>query len=301
MKGCPLFSIVIPSYNYAHLLPRAVNSVISQKGDDWELLVINDGSQDNTSEVVAALMADNPEKILYIEKENAGAAAARNTGINAAKGRYLIFLDADDEMIDGAMQVFREALLDNPNAALLIGGYDSVFESGRVKTQIPTKLPVGRLGRVKAYLIDKTLSILNGPTAMRRDVFSRYLYRESFRSVEDLPMFAYILANYEVALVAHNLVRIHKHDDSLRHNTVHAKQIGLALVDEVFDRERMPEEIQSIRKQYASQRALSLFRTFYNAREYGLAKCYYHQAIGLSLSSLFKFSYLRKYIKALFK
>ena len=91
MKGCPLFSIVIPSYNYAHLLPRAVNSVISQKGDDWELLVINDGSQDNTSEVVAALMADNPEKILYIEKENAGAAAARNTGINAAKGRYLIF------------------------------------------------------------------------------------------------------------------------------------------------------------------------------------------------------------------
>ena len=136
---------------------------------------------------------------------------------------------------------------------------------------------------------------------MRRDVFSRYLYRESFRSVEDLPMFAYILANYEVALVAHNLVRIHKHDDSLRHNTVHAKQIGLALVDEVFDRERMPEEIQSIRKQYASQRALSLFRTFYNAREYGLAKCYYHQAIGLSLSSLFKFSYLRKYIKALFK
>ncbi|EGG98186.1 glycosyl transferase [gamma proteobacterium IMCC2047] len=136
---------------------------------------------------------------------------------------------------------------------------------------------------------------------MRRDIFEHYLFPTSLRNVEDIPMFAYVLANYEVAPITETLARIHKHNDSLRHNTSYAKDIALKLVDEVFDVQRLPGQFQQLRKPYTAQRCLSLFRTFYLAGEHKLAKSYYRKAVSLAPASLLKSSYLRKYIKSLFK
>ncbi len=87
-----LISVVIPCYNQAHFLAEAVQSVLDQDYPAVEVIVVNDGSPDNTREIAAQFKG----RIVYIEQENRGLSAARNTGIRAAQGRYIALLDSDD-------------------------------------------------------------------------------------------------------------------------------------------------------------------------------------------------------------
>lgn len=90
----PEVSVIIPCYNHGHYLPHAVNSVLAQTFTDWEAIIVDDGSTDNTREVAAQF---TDERVRYVHQENRGLSGARNTGIRAAQGAYLAFLDADDE------------------------------------------------------------------------------------------------------------------------------------------------------------------------------------------------------------
>jgi len=93
----PKVSIVIPTYNRAKLLKRAIHSVLNQTYQDYEIIIVDDGSTDNTEEVVRSF---NDNKVIYIKHErNKGAPAARNTGIRAARGEYVAFQDSDDEWL----------------------------------------------------------------------------------------------------------------------------------------------------------------------------------------------------------
>ena len=91
----PAVSVIIPCYNHAHYLCRAVQSVLAQTYADWEAIIVDDGSTDNTREVATRF---SDPRVRYIYQENRGLSAARNTGISAAQGSYLAFLDADDEL-----------------------------------------------------------------------------------------------------------------------------------------------------------------------------------------------------------
>lgn len=95
--GKPVVSVIIPTYNRAHLLGRAIKSVLDQTYGDFELIVVDDGSTDNTEEVVRAF---NDRRISYFKHSiNRGVSAARNTGISIAMGSYIAFQDSDDEWL----------------------------------------------------------------------------------------------------------------------------------------------------------------------------------------------------------
>jgi glycosyltransferase involved in cell wall biosynthesis len=117
----PAVSIIIPVYNRAASIGRALASVVAQSVDDWELIVVDDGSTDNTPDIVAAL--DESRLRLIRHPVNRGAAAARNTGIAAARGRYIAFLDSDDEWMPLKLQVQLHVLdaPDGPDA--VTGGF----------------------------------------------------------------------------------------------------------------------------------------------------------------------------------
>jgi glycosyltransferase involved in cell wall biosynthesis len=91
----PLVSVVIPTYNRADTIQRAIRSVQFQTQEDWELIVVDDGSQDNTAEIVAGM----DPRLQLIRQTNQGVTAARNAGLRRATGRYLAFLDSDDEWL----------------------------------------------------------------------------------------------------------------------------------------------------------------------------------------------------------
>lgn len=111
MSDPPYFSIILPTYNRASWLPRTIQSVIDQSEPDFELLVIDDGSTDETREVVKAI--DDP-RIKYHYQDNAERGAARNKGVQMACGKYVHFLDSDDVFFDGHLAEARRQLTDDP-------------------------------------------------------------------------------------------------------------------------------------------------------------------------------------------
>lgn len=113
----PLVSVIIPSYNRAHMLPRAIESLIRQTHENWEALIVDDASTDNTSEVVENYIAKDKRIHFYPLTKNGGACIARNVGIEHAKGSFVTFLDSDDEYfpkkIELQVQCFQTSIVEN--------------------------------------------------------------------------------------------------------------------------------------------------------------------------------------------
>lgn len=290
-------SIVIPAYNYAATLPRAVESVLCELEPQHELIVIDDGSTDATPAAIEELARLHPDAFRAIRKENGGLSSVRNRGIREARGLYLIFLDADDELAPGALAALDEHLRAHPHSRMVIGGHTSVWPDGKRREHLPHDLPDQPLARLRAYLLDKRIAISNGACAMHRDVFARGDYPEGFRNAEDIPVFAQVLANYPCTVLRRPLALIHKHDDSLRHQFNHSKAVGLALVDEVFSLRRLPEACQALKSEFLVQRCLSLFRSAYLARDRAAAKDYFRLAVKQDWRVLFKGAYSRKALR----
>lgn len=99
MPHSPKVSVLLPAYNASAFLARAVRSVQAQTMPDWELLIVDDASRDATARQAKALAAQDPRIRVFVLAQNGGAAAARNHALAAARGRYIAFLDADDEWL----------------------------------------------------------------------------------------------------------------------------------------------------------------------------------------------------------
>ena len=123
----PLVTVVIPCYNQAHFLGEAIESVLSQSYQRYEIVVVDDGSTDNTSEVASHYP---PEKVRLIRQENRGLSAARNAGLGQSRGEYVVFLDADDRLLPEALEVGVRELEAHPECAFVSGGFRYVGADG---------------------------------------------------------------------------------------------------------------------------------------------------------------------------
>jgi len=97
MNHQPLVSVIVPCYKQAEFLPEALDSVLAQTCQEWECIIVNDGSPDNTEEVAQAWLAKDA-RFKYLQQENRGLAGARNAGIRSSSGKYILPLDADDRI-----------------------------------------------------------------------------------------------------------------------------------------------------------------------------------------------------------
>lgn len=134
------FSIIVPIYNAEKWLQDAVDSVMSQSVSDWELILVDDGSTDTSKNVVENLVASNP-RIKAIFNENHGVSAARNQGLQAAKGKYIIFLDADDMLAENALSIYLDIIAKHPETEIIktshnVKNHDNLFETRFAKERI---------------------------------------------------------------------------------------------------------------------------------------------------------------------
>ncbi len=118
MENNPVISIIVPCYNQAEYLPDALQSVMEQKFNHWECIIVNDGSPDNTRDIVVQWL-NRDSRFKYLEKENGGLASTRNYGIHHAKGKYILPLDADDKISPDYIQLAVKALDINPSIRLV--------------------------------------------------------------------------------------------------------------------------------------------------------------------------------------
>lgn len=297
----PTLTIVIPAYNYARTLERAIYSVLNQITEHVELIVVNDGSTDDTKALLDKIEAVEKNRLRVFHRRNGGAASARNFGILQAYGNYFVFLDADDELMPGAVASVLEFIQANPQKTFIVGGHQSVLPNGVAKNHLPKPLPADANARVKDYLIDKKISLSNGACIMHRSIFDRIQYPEQFRNSEDIPVFTYVLSNCDCEVIPVLLAKIYKHSDSLRHHFESTETVRLALVDEVFNPKNISKDVQPLKSQYLAQRMLSLFRVAYQSGYYPVARSYYRKAFLANWRVIFKINYLRKFLRSFFK
>ncbi|MCY1200378.1 poly-beta-1,6 N-acetyl-D-glucosamine synthase [compost metagenome] len=295
MSAKPLLSVIIPTYNYAGVLPRAVESVLSQATPEVELWVVDDGSTDDTPAVFTALRQRHGAAFQGVRQANAGPSAARNNGVQLAQGRYVLLLDADDELVPGVLPELCERLRQRPDVGLWLAGHVAVQPDGRERAHPASAVPGDALQRLKGYLLDKRIALSHGACVFLRELLLERPYPEHLRHSEDIPVFAYCLTQRQVVVLDSMLARIHKHPGSLRHNADAARKVGLALVDEVF--RKLPASLQSLKPAYRAQRCLSLFRTCLLAGDQDSARGYYREALRTDWRVLFKLSYSRKALR----
>jgi glycosyltransferase involved in cell wall biosynthesis len=117
----PMFSVVVTTYNRADLLVRAIKSLLGQTEIDWEAIIVDDGSTDSTHEKLLPLLQSDT-RLKYFLKSHSGSAQSKNHGIKASSGRYITFLDSDDEYLPSHLESRKEFLLRNPGTLFLHGG-----------------------------------------------------------------------------------------------------------------------------------------------------------------------------------
>jgi glycosyltransferase involved in cell wall biosynthesis len=125
----PQVSIVIPCYKQAHFLPEAIESVLAQSEPRFEVLVVDDGSPDETAEVAARFAARDP-RVRCLRRKNGGLSRARNLGIEQSRGRFLVFLDADDILRPNCLAAGLACFAERPAAMMVWGRYGVIRENG---------------------------------------------------------------------------------------------------------------------------------------------------------------------------
>lgn len=125
-----LCSVIIPTYNRAHMLPDAIESVLRQTYRNYEILVIDDGSTDETQRILQQYCKQYPSAIKYLFQENSGHSSACNRGMEMAKGDFIAFLDSDDVFLPEKIERYLSYFSINPDAALLMGRMTVMDEKG---------------------------------------------------------------------------------------------------------------------------------------------------------------------------
>jgi glycosyltransferase involved in cell wall biosynthesis len=172
----PYFSIIIPSYNRAHIIIRAIQGVLDQTFQDFEIVIVDDGSTDNTKSILQDY--SNDIRIKYIYQNNAGVCAARNTGAKAASSDFLIFLDSDDTVETCWLEDFSDLAKQNK---------DYLFCSMKIIKQDFSECLVSALNPYKNKKIRG--NSIPGSWAVKKDVFLRVgMFDENMKFGENVEL-----------------------------------------------------------------------------------------------------------------
>ena len=200
-----LVTVVVPTFNRAGLLPRAVRSVFEQAYRPLELIVVDDCSEDETQAVLAPWAANGRLTVIRHEK-NLGVSAARNTGIRAGQGEFVAFLDSDDEWRPGKIEAQVDFFGENPDQVLVQTQERWMRKGRRVN---PGQKHLKKSGDI---FIDSVALCLISPSAvmLRRSLFAEVgLFDENLPAAEDYDLWLRVLARYPAGLIDRELVIRH--------------------------------------------------------------------------------------------
>ncbi len=213
MNSPPYISVIIPTYNRSWILKEAIDSVLAQNISDFEIIVVDDGSTDDT----AALLTNYENKIIIIRQENRGVSAARNAGIAMAKGKYLAFLDSDDVWLTDKLSC--QIAFFHLHSEAVICQTDELWIRNGVRVN-----PKNRHKKPSGMIFEPSLQLcLVSPSAVmiRKSLFDEIgLFNEAFPACEDYDLWLRISLKYPVYLIERRMVvKRGGHADQLSRNT----------------------------------------------------------------------------------
>ena len=187
-------SVFIPTYNRVERLGKAIDSVLNQSHQDFELIIVDDGSDDNTAEVIAGYSSG----IIYLRQDNSGPAASRNRGIEKARYDLLAFLDSDDWYAENKLEAQMEAMQQNPSF-LISHTQETWYRNGTILNQkVKHRKNSGDIFKQSLELCAVGMSTV----MVRRETFERYgLFDEDLPCCEDYDLWLRVSAEQEFLLV----------------------------------------------------------------------------------------------------
>ena len=195
----PRLSIIVPLYNKAPYVRKALDSVLAQTFTDYECVIINDGSTDDSASVVQQWMQNKAcgARFRLINQPNAGVSAARNKGVKESEGEYVCFLDADDWWGPNFLEEMDKLIADYPDAGLFATNY-IYYKPG--KTHVALKLSKGYINYPEAYLESIAMPVWTGAACMPRRVFDEMGgFPVGIKLGEDFLLWAKTALHYKVA------------------------------------------------------------------------------------------------------
>lgn len=263
----PFFSVIIPTYNRSHMLPTVIESVLTQTFHNWELIIVDDGSTDNTKDVVNAIQ---DERIYYIYQKNAERSAARNNGIMHARGQYICFLDSDDLYEENHLEILYSNIQEkNVPIALFF-----VHANHYVNRQKIT--PALESLENNALLYFFTHPVIPARVCIHSEILKKIQFDEDIVIGEDLVLWVKIAFSYPVHEIKAYTVRYTLHDDNsvnLKNNSYITRYNGLKLF--FFRYPKIKNNIPCfVKKKFISDTMFGVAR-YYNFMENYFKMVYY--------------------------
>ncbi|MEA3333541.1 MAG: hypothetical protein U9Q58_08085, partial [Pseudomonadota bacterium] len=195
-----------------------------------------------------------------------------------------------------ALEILLKPVVDDFSIELVVGGCFAVDASGEKRYRSMPALKPGKRENFQAYLESK-ISISHGRFIVKREFFDQVHYPADFRCSEDISVFASLFARCKALAVDCPVAVIFHHRDSLRNNHGYILEVGLRVVDAVFDERLLPADFFEFRSAFRVRRCLSVFRSLYRVGDYKSAERFYHLAIRESFFAIFKWSCFSKYFR----
>jgi glycosyltransferase involved in cell wall biosynthesis len=249
----PLVSVIIPCYNHGKYLPDAIQSVYSQNHPLIEVIVVDDGSIDNTKSVCL----EDP-KVKYIYQQNSGLSAARNTGIKHSKGEFLIFLDADDWLLNNAISNNLDVLLKNVDFAFVSGGHQVFFEDNHHTKIVQEEVNENHYCR----LLEGNYIGMHATVMYQRWVFDSFMFDTSLAYCEDYDLYLRVAKKHKIFHHTKLIAAYRMHNNNMSAN--HSKMLQYVLL--VLNKNE--GDIQTQAEKESKNRGIAIWKNYYSFRIY---------------------------------
>lgn len=271
LANYPKVSVIMPVFNAQSYLDEAIQSVLDQTYENWELVIINDGSIDGTEDIIKKYISDS--RIIYLKQENKGPSAARNLGIRMAGGEWVSFLDADDFWLNNKLEFQVKYLVKHPETVMLHSAC-SVLKDNKLCT--PLKYLPFLAWNLKGFLYDKLIEedFVNMLTViLRKEIFSNVGYfDETLSGGADWDLWLRISRIYKIDFI-NKILAVYRYNISgISKNIAKYKDAVYCVIKKnILEKPHIPEMVQ--------KKSLSNFYTgignvhFFN-RSYGKSKAY---------------------------
>ncbi|MFB2937273.1 glycosyltransferase family 2 protein [Aerosakkonemataceae cyanobacterium BLCC-F154] len=231
----PLISVIIPAYNSEKTIRDTIKSVINQTCNNFEIIVINDGSQDSTLEIVSQF---SDPRLKVFSYPNAGGAVSRNRGFSHSSGEFIAFLDADDLWTPDKLELQLTALQENPEAAVAYSWMDCIDESGKFFRPGSHRTENGDI-YAKLFL---TCFVETGSNPMiRRQAFIEVNgFDETLSASQDYELYLRLASRYNFVAVPHTQVLYRLSSNSMTCNIKRHEETSVLVRERTFNKAEKP-------------------------------------------------------------
>ena len=254
----PKVSVIIPTYNRASLLPRAIDSVIGQSFQNFEVIIVDDGSTDGTADLLKSYA--NKSGVRVFTTSNKGVSAARNLGIGQAKADWVAFLDSDDEWLPSKLEIQNQWVKDNPSIDLVHGEEIWIRNGVRVN---PMNKHQKSGGDVFSDAV-RLCCISPSTVMLKKSLFQEVgLFREDYPVCEDYDLWLKITAHKLVGFVEDSLIKKYGgHEDQLSRKFFAMDYWRIKSLDDLLRRGNLSEEKAKVARSELAKKAKILLKGY---------------------------------------